>query len=209
VHRDRVQVEASRDLKALCHDMRHELAVILALAGVARADAGISDSSRRSLDHLVGNASRLADLMTEVVLAGTTPLVDVSATVTELVETVRIVCATTIVTAIEDTVCIAADAYQTRRAVMNLLDNALRAAGDDGVISVRLYNRFGQPVLEIEDSGQTSFSAEPGLASIGLSVVGEWVSDLRGTFRALRGRRGGNLVRIVMGPPLTAPAESL
>jgi signal transduction histidine kinase len=197
--------EPAADVRALCHDLRHELAVILALAELARTEPGLPDASVRSLDHVIRHTTYLAEQMADVVKHGARSTVDASATVRELVETVMLASSTAIVCSIEDGIMLASDAYSTRRAVMNLLDNAMRAAGPAGIVSLRLQTLFGSVVLEIEDSGPGFGECAPGLASVGLSVVADWVASMNAGFEIARAARGGTIARVVVGREAGAP----
>jgi signal transduction histidine kinase len=190
--------------KALCHDVRHELGVVLALVEVIRGEPDLPDAPRQRLDQVIGVTARLADFLRDAVTTGETTTVDASATIREAVDNLAFVSRATFVCAIEDGIMFAADAYQTRRAVMNLLDNALRAAGPDGVVAVRLQQKYGCVVLEIEDSGPGMDAAPSGLASMGLSVVQEWVHAVGGRFSIGPSDRAGTLARVVVGPHAAA-----
>ncbi|HEX6445319.1 MAG TPA: ATP-binding protein [Streptosporangiales bacterium] len=71
---------------------------------------------------------------------------------------------------------------QLWRALRNLVDNAVRAAGTGGRVSVRMSNRDDWALIEIEDDGPGFGGAPAGRDSLGLSIV-----------RALAERHGGHL----------------
>jgi len=91
----------------------------------------------------------------------------------------------------------AIDKEQMKRAVINLIDNAVSAVGEDGVVTVR--TRFDQELsmafIEVSDNGsgiqpedrdrlfEPYFSRKPGGTGLGLTIVSAIVSDHNGFVR--------------------------
>ena len=112
---------------------------------------------------------------------------------------------------------VALDPQQMRRALVNLLDNAVAAMDGRGRIIVRIRRDDpGVLVLEVEDSGpgipaedraklfEPYFSTKPSGTGLGLAVVHRVVTEHRGTIKVKDGRSGG--ARFVIEIPVQAEA---
>jgi signal transduction histidine kinase len=92
------------------------------------------------------------------------------------------------------------------RVLTNLVDNACRAAGPTGAVSVDvgLADHPGAAVVRIRDTGPGC--ANPWTAGIGLGVVGRLLDDLGGTLDAVHAPGGGTEVRVTL--PAATPART-
>ncbi len=112
---------------------------------------------------------------------------------------------------------VALDPQQMRRALVNLLDNAVAAVNGQGRIIVRI--RYADPgvlVLEVEDSGpgipakdraklfEPYFSTKPSGTGLGLAVVHRVITEHRGIIHVEDGDSGG--ARFVRELPVQAGA---
>jgi len=77
-----------------------------------------------------------------------------------------------------------------RRIVSNVLDNAARAAGPFGLVTVEIQRRKGLVTLVVEDSGP-GFGQIPSGAGLGLSAVARHIVRHGGTMECGRGAGGG------------------
>jgi len=87
------------------------------------------------------------------------------------------------------------DPDQMKRALTNLIDNALEACGAAGEITVRLADRAGGVTIEVSDTGRgvsprdreklflPDFTTKGRGTGLGLAIVSRIVSDHRGTIR--------------------------
>jgi signal transduction histidine kinase len=89
-----------------------------------------------------------------------------------------------------------ADPILLRRALVNLLDNAIRAAGPDGLVQVRVLCEEDLAVVEIEDDGPGWGHVGPGIGSLGLGVARTCVAAHDGDLELETGLLGGALVRL-------------
>src|SRR6266536_1603526 len=74
-----------------------------------------------------------------------------------------------------------ADVVLLRRAVINLLDNAVRAAGPAGVVVAWVQPSRAGAVIQVDDSGPGLGNAPRGRASLGLGIVRECADAHRGS----------------------------
>ena len=77
-----------------------------------------------------------------------------------------------------------------RRTVSNVLDNAVRAAGPDGTVSVEIQQHDDAVMLAVEDDGP-GFGEIPSGAGLGLSAVARNVIKHGGRMEYGCGQRGG------------------
>jgi signal transduction histidine kinase len=111
---------------------------------------------------------------------------------------------------------VALDRTQMEQALLNVMKNGLEAAGAGGRLTVRLLQRDGAPVIEIEDTGPglseevrahlftPFFSTKEGGQGIGLTMVQEILAGHGFPF-ALDGPAGGPTTFTVH---LTKPAST-
>lgn len=82
------------------------------------------------------------------------------------------------------------------RAMRNVLDNAVRAAGPNGVVNVRIFAEHGWITMQIDDNGP-GFGAGIGTGSaLGLDIVAQFVSAAGGQLEITRGFLGGCCVKM-------------
>jgi signal transduction histidine kinase len=160
-----------QQLRRLCHDVGQELAVIQALVDLAGMEPKLPERSLRRLEQISARAEFITQ-MTQQFLGATAAWVeiDLAQLVAGAIEDVQLR---------TDTRCrlearpgrLIADPVMLRRAVVNMLDNAVRAAGPDGSVTARTGLDGGQALIEVEDTGPGFGHGAPGLASLGLGVV--------------------------------------
>ena len=89
------------------------------------------------------------------------------------------------------------DPVALRRAIGNVLDNALRAAGDDGTVHVKVSSDEHSASVEVSDDG-------PGFGTItsgqghGMSVVGTMLQECHGRLEITSGPESGTTVRMLI-----------
>jgi len=190
-------------LRQACHDARQELALLVAMAEQLQHAAELATEHRREAGAIVRQARQTAGILRGAI-APADPhdkRVAVSKLLADLVRQLAALSPTTVTCTTERDLYLECDRSRLRRAVLNLLDNATRAAGADGRVEVRA-NGDGQAVrIEVEDSGPGFGRADPGVASIGMSMVRDWIADVGGRIDIVDGSLGGALVRLVV--PIT------
>ncbi len=201
-------------LREVCHDIRQPIAGVLALAGAALAEADLSEGARSRLEQIVELAEWQSDVVEnwlEFAAGDVTPaagrtdavqIVNAAAAVERLIWAGNL----TLIWPPEP-VFIRLHPVVLRRMTANLLDNATRAAGPSGTVTVEVARWDTRMLLAVEDDG-------PGFGwpvrsdelvmghGIGLSAVARQASQCGGRLECGRGSLGGG--RVSLWLPLTA-----
>jgi len=179
------------------HDARQQAASIAAL--VRALDDDRFRLTHETLHHLSRSATQLTELLEHVLdrSAAHQRLV-VWEVVQDIVEAARLTSGVTVDIDVDPDAWVLANASLLRRATSNLLDNAVRAAGEAGQVRFSLRRRAGGTELVVEDSGPGFGTSLHGRVSLGLSVVAELVGNVHGSFEIRRSELGGTLLRIVV-----------
>jgi len=195
-----LQVAESADglrlLRGICHDVGQELAVVQALARLAALEAGLPEEVRRRLETIGEHAAYVARMLSDSVegIAVSTDF-DLGELVSRMVADVRLRTRTRC-EVVAGPLRVVANAILLRRAVVNLLDNAVRAAGPDGLVMARVLRDGDDAVIEIEDDGPGWGHVQPGSASLGLGVAHNCIAAHGGDLELGAGELGGALVRV-------------
>ena len=181
-------------VRALCHDLRQPLAAILLLAGAEGGDV------RRRLDGILDQAQWLSDMVEGVIggAAGDLPeRVDVVDLASSCVSRAQHTADSQIRFIGTESAMAVAAPVALSRAVSCVLDNALRAAGPDGHVTVDVTGTGHEIIIQVIDDG-------PGLGyvpihnSLGLTITRALVSACGGGFELKPGTAGGVNARIVL-----------
>lgn len=190
-------------VRALCHDMRQPLATILALSSTATYASATNDSVAVALRRVSDQASVLLEMIRSTLDNGSEPpepeQVDVLALLSDAVAATALTFAGTLTMSSLDAsrATVWAEPSMLRRAVVNLIDNATRAAGPGGTVRVTVVGTWSAVDVVVEDDGP-GFGRIPSGSGIGLAVV-RWVAAEYGgrlDFRAAES--GGTRVRLRM-----------
>lgn len=199
---DLSRATASRDIdtiRALCHDLRQPLAAILLLSGSGDGDVG------RKMEVITDQARWLSQLV-DTVLADSAHdevgAVDVTELAAMAVVRARPTATCDLTVKASGKVLAWARPVALGRAVSCVLDNAIRAAGPGGHVSVLVEQEHDTVHLSITDDG-------PGLGkvasrtSLGLTTTRAMVAACHGTFLLRPGRGAGAVADISLEPVTT------
>src|ERR1035437_7339512 len=181
-------------VRALCHDLRQPLAAIRLLAG------GRGGNVRRRFDGILEEAHWLSE-MVETVIGGaaddSTEWVDVGGLVVHCVHRAQPT-ATCHVGFIEtDRAMTLASPVALGRAVSCVLDNAVRAAGPGGQVTVEVTGTDSEITIKVIDDGP-SLGQVPTNNALGLTITRPVISAGGGAFDLNRGRAGGVVAGTVL-----------
>ncbi|MDX6284396.1 MAG: hypothetical protein QOH03_5467 [Kribbellaceae bacterium] len=179
-------------MKRLCHDLRQYVAAGLLLSEPrAGQDAG---QTRMTLIHQQFTA--IAELLAAEFDRGhDTGAVNLSRLVTECADVVRLTHRGRITVIRSKHILVDGEQALFRRAVGNLLDNACRAAGPDGTVTVRVGLDADEAKVEVADDG-AGFGGIASGTGHGLQVVAAAVRACKGRLEISSGPGVGTTVRL-------------
>lgn len=201
-----VEGDQAQLARQLCHDMRQPLAVIAAVLEGLDGEQGLSEHGRRRLDQLLEQTERLSQFVVSCLSAPQQVAVDLQRVVHEVARSAGVTFAGTLRVVGGDRPVVCGDAVLLDRALTNVLDNACRAAGPDGLVRVALWSAPDGAHVDVDDDGP-GFGPSVPRAGLGLGlVIAQSVLDRHGgTLSLLPGVLGGAKVRMRL--PLVIPAQ--
>lgn len=202
-----VDDEPAARLRAVCHDLRQPVAAILAMVSAARGATLTPGGVDRWLDGIEAQAEWLASLARSELAgaeAGAESLVEAQSLVEldGLVAEVAGTVARGSGRAVELTRCklpvwVQGDRVQLSRAVLNVVENAVRAAGPTGRTLVRVAAGDGRATVEVDDDGP-GFALIPPGTGLGLRIARRALAASGGGLAVSPSRLGGACVRLVL-----------
>lgn len=186
------------DVRSLCHDLRQPLAAISLLA---RADETDTQTRLAGIRHEVGWLSDLVDSVLGDPGVAEAEVIDLSELARFATSCVAAPSGTTLSVDVEGAVFVCGRRVPLARALMCLLDNALRAAGEAGRVEVTVFRRASYAVIAVTDDG-------PGVGrilpqhSLGLVTVRAVLADCAGHLDLDNGVWGGAVATVTI--PLAA-----
>ena len=189
-------------LREVSHDIRQPIAGVLALAGAVLAETDLSEATRRRLEQIIELAEWQSDLVEnwlEVAEGDTSSVAgytDAIRVVNEAAAAERLIWTGTL-TVIwpPERVFIRPHPVILRRMTANLLDNATRAAGPAGNVTVEVIRWDDQMLLVVEDDGP-GFGWLDGGRGLGLSAVARRAVQHQGRLECGRSSLGGGRVSL-------------
>lgn len=188
----RIEEQTSHDATRLCHDLRQYVAAGRLLSGGAETTEA---EVRHRLDTLGGIFAAMDDLIRSELDDDRVAVVDLVHVVEECVQVVRITSAASILTDLDGPARACIDATLMRRAVINVLDNASRAAGRGGNVEVRVRRRPQENWIEVADTGPGFARIQP-VTGHGLSIVDQALRATQGRLEIASGPGPGTTVRL-------------
>lgn len=222
-----------RNPRQLDHDIQHELATIALLASLLGTADDVGPDSRRRAEQIVEETQWLnrlvraassrprlvradgpgrfdASALTYPSVAAdpsgrTEPPVRIDRVATEVVAAARL---STVCTVRLDAgeIWAPVDPLSFWRVLTNLVGNAVRAAGPDGEVTVRIYAANARVVVQVEDDGPGFGAGPAGSGAHGLDIARDMVLSMNGELQIGNGARGGCRVRLCLPTP---PPEHL
>lgn len=192
--------------RQLCHDMRQPLAVIAAVIAELESELPPSNTGRRRLDQLLEQTERLSQFVAGCLSAPKQVEVDLQRVVDGVVRSAAVTFEGTLHLVCGDQPVVRGDAVLLDRVFTNLLDNACRAAGPDGLVRVVLWSAPDGVHVDIDDDGPgLELSGPREGRGLGLVIVQSVLDQHGGTLSFGGGALGGTGVRIRL--PLVSPTE--
>lgn len=196
------------DLQEVCHDIRQPIAGVLALAGAVLAEVDLSEDARSRLEQIV----ELAEWQSDVVENWLEVAAGDAAQTDRRTDAVRVVNAAAAAERLlwagnltliwpPQPVLIELHPVVLRRMTANLLNNAARAAGPSGTVTIEVSRWGSRMLLAVEDDGPGfgGLVRDEGLVDglgLGLSAVAKHAVQRGGRLECGQGSLGGGRVSL-------------
>jgi signal transduction histidine kinase len=196
--------EQARLRRQISHDIYHELSTIMLLASLLGSATELDPGNRERARQILGETRWLHQLhraYEESVsnARGRRPAVAEPVRLDLLIDEVVGAMQLSTLTRIGFTATEAwarVDRLAFWRTLRNLVGNAVRAAGTDGRVEVRVTTVAGWVVTEVDDDGPGFGAVPAGTASLGLGIVQDLAAAWGGVLEITRGVLGGCCVRL-------------
>ncbi|WP_324275656.1 HAMP domain-containing sensor histidine kinase [Blastococcus brunescens] len=202
---DEADQRVEQTLKVLAHEIRQPLAAIFALAEAARTRPDVPAEVQSQLARIIEQTQELTEVTRSVVdpqaCADPQRLGEVDAD--EVVESVLDAFALTWTGTLDRSghcgeLPVVGHRAALRRCLVNVLDNAVRAAGPAGRVVVTTRRTPATVKVLVEDDGP-GFGKVPGRTGLGLEITRQVLADMGGELVVgLPGRGGGGSVALVL-----------
>lgn len=181
-------------IRALCHDLREPLAAIMLLSASRRGDV---DDKLEAISRQARWLADLVDASLDHAAEDTLQWVEVGTIAHAAAERARISTTSSITVRLDGESWAWARPVALGRALGCLLDNAVRAGGPEGHVTVTVTDGDSGVHVRVRDDG-------PGLGrvahrtSLGLTTVRAMVAACKGAFRLVGGEGGGAVAEIAL-----------
>lgn len=199
----------ARALRGLLHDLGHEITTLSYLVEAVRADKSLPAESAYRLELVALEMSRLLGIidqgLTGQAAGGAPETVRVRDLVTQLTRLAELAYEADITLVPGADVTATVDPLLLWRVLSNVVDNAARAAGRAGSVTMAV-RQDGGPVIEVTDNGPGFGAGPPGTASLGLGVVRSLLEACGGSLAIEMPPGGGTTARVAL--PAQVPSSA-
>jgi signal transduction histidine kinase len=193
-------------LRAASHDIRQPVAAVLALVEAARLHPDATPGLQAYLDAILAQALQISETTRAVLdLDAVRPPhnvpVRLEEVLAEALEHFRLAWGGTLTRHVpRGVVQVRGDPGLLRRCIANVVENATRAAGPEGVVTVRLRRSRGQASVEVVDDGPGFGNIDAG-SGIGLALTRRVMESVGGALVVGSGPVSGG-ARVALRMPL-------
>jgi len=192
-------------VRGLLHDLSHQMMTLSLLGDSVRDDGALSATARKRMEVVAQEMLRIveliADSMSPDAAAALAGGADIREIATEAAQLASLAYDTAVVVEPGAAAFLPVSASLLRRVLRNLVDNAVRAAGPGGRVSIRV-EQAGETVLQIADTGPGFGDGPAGTAGLGLTVVRKLLQAAGGRLDIGTGPHGGAQARVTFSPDL-------
>ncbi len=192
------------DGRHLAHDLLQSVAIIQSIVAATRITGDLDQQVDANLAIIAAEARAMGELCQQRIDGGRTAVpLDLGALVERVAERMRTLYPGTIETEVADPTpaSLTGDVLDWERSLLNLLENACRAAGVQGKVSIRAHRLGATYRVVVADSGPGFGEAPAGRSSLGMVTVSRLVDRHQGHVELRRGPLGGAQVSIVIPDP--------
>jgi signal transduction histidine kinase len=196
-------------LRELCHDLLQPAATISAVAAAAQLEAELPPATRARLSQVTLEAQRIAELCRHVLRDSVeTEAVLLDELAAEVVAAATVTSAGSVRVQGSQSAVVDGDAAALRRALWNLVDNGVRAAGPGGTVTVTVAVVGDWAEMTVADSGGGFGTGHTGLGGFGLGIAARVAREHGGDLSWGRSRDlGGAAVTLAVPVASAVPPE--
>lgn len=187
----------------LRHDLRQSVGLLMALAAGVQQNLGQVADVLARIDQMRYETEKMAELVTQGESLGEPQRVDVGQVVVDTWRSAAAAAPCKMQLVCDAAAFAVVDPVALVRSVQNLLDNAVRAAGPDGSVVVRVRNHGDTVSVSVSDTGP-GFGNVPTQQGLGLITVRRFAAECGGSLDVAGAPRGG--ARLVLRIP-AAPRD--
>lgn len=192
------------DLKfrGLLHDLGHQMMTLSLLAEAVSNDSALSAGSRERMDLVMQEMYRIVDVITDSTAAepsirrGSQSVVDVRALAQDVTKLAQLAYETTVIVRPGPAARLRINGIVLWRVLVNLVDNAVRAAGPRGTVEITIEQEL-DTIIEITDNGPGPSDGPSGTCGLGIAVAWQLLEAEGGRLELTGSPGGGTLARVV------------
>lgn len=199
-----------RALRGLLHDLAHEVTTLSYLVEAVRGDTTLPADSGYRLELLSLEMSRMRDIIRHGLAgdgADDATQVDVRELAAQLTNLAQVAYQADVTLLPGPAAVVTISPVVLWRVLSNVVENAARAAGRTGNVTVAI-RQAGTTVIDVTDDGPGFGAGPPGSASLGLEVVTALLESCGGALAVQAPPQGGTSVLVALPAPVTAPARA-
>jgi signal transduction histidine kinase len=196
-------------IRGLLHDLGHEMTALSFLVEAVRGDVTLRGESSSRLELLSLEVSRLLGVIGQGLgdgaLAGRAEPVELRPLVAQLARLASLAHGTQVLLLPGPDVTASLNPVLLWRVLSNLVDNAARAAGRAGTVTLEI-RQGAETVIDVTDDGPGFGAGPAGTGSIGLEVVTTLLEACGGSLEVQSPPGGGTTARVTV--PTEVPATT-
>jgi signal transduction histidine kinase len=194
--------EGELTFRGLMHDLGHQMMTLSLLADSVRDDSALSADSRHRMELVMQEMFRIVDVIADSIVPGAGPPVPAAIDLRELAGDVAQLAGLTYDTTVTvepgRPALIRIGSTQLWRVLVNLVDNAARAAGPGGKVTIGI-EQGRDTIIEVTDNGQGFGGGPAGAAGLGLTVVRQLLDAVGGRLEVTNAPGRGTCMRVILG----------
>lgn len=198
-----------RALRGLLHDLGHEVMTLSYLVEAVRGDTSLPADSGYRLELLSLEMSRMREIIRHGLAgdaADDAAPVNVRDLAAQLAELAQVAYEADVSLLPGPAAVVTISPVLLWRVLSNLVENAARAAGHKGRVTLAV-RQAGTTVIDVTDDGPGFGAGPPGIGSLGLDVVTALLESCGGALSVQPGLNGGTSALVALPAPVAAPAE--
>jgi signal transduction histidine kinase len=184
-------------VRGLLHDLGHELTTLSYLIHAVRDEPVLPGDSDIRMELVSLEISRLIDIVTNALTSEAADPVDIRAMASQITRLASAAYGAHVVLLPGPAVSVQVNPSLLWRALTNVIDNATRAAGQDGRVDV-VVGQAPRTFIDVIDDGPGFGNGPPGVASLGLRVATSLLESCGGALEVHSPTTGGTRVRIAL-----------